>query len=153
MLLVEFREETRGPFMYDNTRALMYEMRAAGIEHRSDTPEDDTNVFDTVRVGWAGAHVPRVTILIRVNDRGAHLETLPLGEVAPVMRAQALEEINALNGEYRWLKYVIDESAMLTCESDVFLVPEVAGLFGIAAMGRMFDTLDEVYPRLAGLLR
>ena len=32
------------------------------------------------------------------------------------------------------------------------MVPEVAGLFGIAAMGRMFDTLDEVYPRLLRVL-
>lgn len=139
--------------MYDNTRALLREMREAGIDHRSDTPEDDTNVFDTVRVGWSGIYLPRTTILIRVNDRGAHLETLPLGEVAAGGRQRALEEVNALNGEYRWLKFAVDESGALTCSSDVYLVPEVAGLFGIAAMGRMFDTLDEVYPRLSGLLR
>ena len=150
----------RGRILYDNTKALVQEMRAAGIEHRCDTPEDDTNVFDTVRVGWQGRRLPRTTILIRVNDRGAHLETLPLGEVDPASRARALEEVNALNVEYRWLKLAaleevnalnveyrwlklaIGESGELVCSSDVFLVPEVAGLFGIAAMGRMFDALD-----------
>ena len=71
----------RGRILYDNTKALVQEMRAAGIEHRCDTPEDDTNVFDTVRVGWQGRRLPRTTILIRVNDRGAHLETLPLGDI------------------------------------------------------------------------
>lgn len=143
----------RGRILYDNTKALVQEMRAAGIEHRCDTPEDDTNVFDTVRVGWQGRRLPRTTILIRVNDRGAHLETLPLGEVDPASRARALEEVNALNVEYRWLKLAIGESGELVCSSDVFLVPEVAGLFGIAAMGRMFDALDEMYPRFVGLLR
>lgn len=143
----------RGRILYDNTKALVQEMRAAGIEHRCDTPEDDTNVFDTVRVGWQGRRLPRTTILIRVNARGAHLETLPLGEVDPACRARALEEVNALNVEYRWLKLAIGESGELVCSSDVFLVPEVAGLFGIAAMGRMFDALDEMYPRFVGLLR
>ena len=38
------------------------------------------------------------------------------------------------------------------CSSDIFLVPEVAGLFGMAALGRMFDTLNEVYPRLREVL-
>ena len=60
--------------------------------------------------------------------------------------------MNDLNGTYRWVKFSMDEDDVLTCASDVFLVPEVAGLFGIAAMGRMFDTLDEVYPRLAEVM-
>lgn len=137
--------------MYDNSIALMQEMSAAGIEHRSDTPLDDDNRFDTVRVGWTGKHLPATTILFRINDRGAHLEVLRLGEVAPDKHVRALELVNRLNDEYRWIKFVIDEEDVLSCSSDIFLVPEVAGLFGIAAMGRMFDTLDEVYPRLREL--
>lgn len=138
--------------MYSNSVELMREMSAAGIEHRSDTPLEDDNMIDTIRVGWAGHHLPATTILFRVNDRGAHLEVERLGEVAPDKRSQALELLNDLNGTYRWVKFSMDEDDVLTCASDVFLVPEVAGLFGIAAMGRMFDTLDEVYPRLAEVM-
>ncbi len=138
--------------MYPNSVELMREMSAAGIEHRSDTPLEDDNMIDTIRVGWAGHHLPATTILFRVNDRGAHLEVERLGEVAPDKRPQALELLNDLNGTYRWVKFSMDEDDVLTCASDVFLVPEVAGLFGIAAMGRMFDTLDEVYPRLAEVM-
>lgn len=138
--------------MYPNSVELMREMSAAGIEHRSDTPLEDDNMIDTIRVGWAGHHLPATTILFRVNDRGAHLEVERLGEAAPDKRLQALELLNDLNGTYRWVKFSMDEDDVLTCESDVFLVPEVAGLFGIAAMGRMFDTLDEVYPRLAEVM-
>ena len=138
--------------MYPNSVELMREMSAAGIEHRSDTPLEDDNMIDTIRVGWAGHHLPATTILFRVNDRGAHLEVERLGEAAPDKRLQALELLNDLNGTYRWVNFSMDEDDVLTCASDVFLVPEVAGLFGIAAMGRMFDTLDEVYPRLAEVM-
>ena len=138
--------------MYPNSVELMREMSAAGIEHRSDTPLEDDNMIDTIRVGWAGHHLPATTILFRVNDRGAHLEVERLGEAAPDKRLQALELLNDLNGTDRWVKFSMDEDDVLTCASDVFLVPEVAGLFGIAAMGRMFDTLDEVYPRLAEVM-
>lgn len=138
--------------MYPNSVELMREMSAAGIEHRSDTPLEDDNMIDTIRVGWAGHHLPATTILFRVNDRGAHLEVERLGEVAPDKRLQALELLNDLNGTYRWVKFSMAEDDVLACASDVFLVPEVAGLFGIAAMGRMFDTLDEVYPRLAEVM-
>ena len=138
--------------MYPNSVELMREMSAAGIEHRSDTPLEDDNMIDTIRVGRAGHHLPATAILFRVNDRGAHLEVERLGEVAPDKRLQALELLNDLNGTYRWVKFSMDEDDVLTCASDVFLVPEVAGLFGIAAMGRMFDTLDEVYPRLAEVM-
>ena len=134
--------------MYDNSIALMREMAAAGIEHRSDTPLDDENLIDTVRVGWTGMNLPLTTVLFRINDRGTHLELDHLGAVAPGMRAQALELVNDLNSSYRWLTFTVEEGDELMCSTDVFMVPEVAGLFGIAAMGRMFDTLDEVYPRL-----
>lgn len=137
--------------MYDNSLALMYAMREAGIDYRSDTPEDDDNLIDTVRVGWTGKHLPRCVLAFRINDRGAHLET-SLGDVAPAARSTALELVNALNCAYRWVTFAVDEGGALTCSSDIFMVPEVAGLFGIAGMGRMFDTLDEVYPRLAEVL-
>lgn len=138
--------------MYDNSLALMGSLRDAGIDYRSDTPIDDENLVDTVRVGWEGAHLPATTILLRVNDRGAHLEVENLGCVAPGLRAQAFELVNALNGAYRWVTFVLEDDGRLSCSSDVFLVPEVAGLFGMAAMGRMFDTLDEVYPRVRAVL-
>ena len=134
--------------MYDNSIQLMQSMREAGIDYRSDTPLDDENLIDTIRVGWAGANLPATVILFRVNDRGAHLEVEDLGHVAPGLRSQALELVNTLNGSYRWITFVVEEDGRITCSSDVFMVPEVAGLFGIAAMGRMFDTLGEVYPRL-----
>ena len=134
--------------MYDNSIQLMQSMREAGIDYRSDTPLDDENLIDTIRVGWAGANLPATVILFRVNDRGAHLEVEDLGHVAPGLRSQALELVNTLNGSYRWITFVVEEDGRITCSSDVFMVPEVAGLFGIAAMGMMFDTLDEVYPRL-----
>lgn len=134
--------------MYDNSIQLMQGMREAAIDYRSDTPLDDENLIDTIRVGWAGANLPATVILFRVNDRGAHLEVEDLGHVAPGLRSQALELVNTLNGSYRWITFVVEEDGRITCSSDVFMVPEVAGLFGIAAMGRMFDTLDEVYPRL-----
>lgn len=137
--------------MYDNTLALMQEMRAAGIDYRSDTPIEDDNLIDTVRVGWSGRNLPTTVVIFRINDRGAHLEAA-LGDVAPGKRARALELVNALNVQYRWVAFTVDEDGAVACASDVYMVPEVAGLFGIAAMGRMFDTLDEVYPRLREVL-
>ena len=101
--------------MYPNSVELMREMSAAGIEHRSDTPLEDDNMIDTIRVGWAGHHLPATTILFRVNDRGAHLEVERLGEVAPDKRLQALELLNDLNGTYRWVKFSMDEDDVLTC--------------------------------------
>lgn len=139
--------------MYDNSVQLMRSMREAGIDCRSDTPLDDENLIDTVRVGWrGGARLPATTILVRVNDRGAHLEVEELGSVMPGARVQALELLNRLNGTYRWITFVLEEDGRVSCSSDVYLVPEVAGLFGMAAIGRMFDTLDEVYPRLSTVL-
>ena len=139
--------------MYDNSVQLMRSMREAGIDCRSDTPLDDENLIDTVRVGWrGGARLPATTILVRVNDRGAHLEVEDLGSVMPGARVQALELLNRLNGTYRWITFVLEEDGRVSCSSDVYLVPEVAGLFGMAAIGRMFDTLDEVYPRLSTVL-
>lgn len=138
--------------MYRNSLELMRSMREAGIEYRSDTPLDDENLVDTVRVGWSGASLPPTTILFRINDRGARLEVESLGRVAPDRRAEALELVNDLNAGYRWIVFTLAEDGRLACASDVFMVPEVAGLFGIAAMGRMFDALDEVYPRLRALL-
>lgn len=138
--------------MYDNSVQLMCSMREAGIDCRSDTPLDDENLIDTVRVGWRGARLPATTILVRVNDRGAHLEVEDLGSVMPGARVQALELLNRLNGTYRWITFVLEEDGRVSCSSDVYLVPEVAGLFGMAAIGRMFDTLDEVYPRLSTVL-
>lgn len=138
--------------MYDNSVQLMRSMREAGIDCRSDTPLDDENLIDTVRVGWRGAQLPATTILVRVNDRGAHLEVEDLGSVMPGARVQALELLNRLNGTYRWITFVLEEDGRVSCSSDVYLVPEVAGLFGMAAIGRMFDTLDEVYPRLSTVL-
>lgn len=72
--------------MYDNSIQLMQSMREAGIDYRSDTPLDDENLIDTIRVGWAGANLPATVILFRVNDRGAHLEVEDLGHVAPGLR-------------------------------------------------------------------
>ena len=138
--------------MYRNSLELMRSMREAGIEYRSDTPLDDEDLVDTVRVGWSGASLPPTTILFRINDRGARLEVESLGRVAPDRRADALELVNDLNAGYRWIVFTLAEDGRLACASDVFMVPEVAGLFGIAAMGRMFDALDEVYPRLRALL-
>lgn len=138
--------------MYDNSIQLIRSMREAEIECRSDTAFDDENLIDTVRVGWAGRHLPRTVVLFRINDRGAHVEVEDLGCVAPGRRADALELVNALNLRYRWVTFTLEEDGRFTCATDVFMVPEVAGLFGIAAMGRMFDTLDEAYPRLAELL-
>lgn len=138
--------------MYDNSVQLMRSMREAGVDCRSDTPLDDENLIDTVRVGWRGVRLPATTILVRVNDRGAHLEVEDLGSVMPGARVQALELLNRLNGTYRWITFVLEEDGRVSCSSDVYLVPEVAGLFGMAAIGRMFDTLDEVYPRLSTVL-
>ena len=138
--------------MYDNSVQLMRSMREAGIDCRSDTPLDDENLIDTVRVGWRGARLPATTILVRVNDRGAHLEVEDLGSVMPGARVRALELLNRLNGTYRWITFVLGEVGRVSCSSDVYLVPEVGGLFGMAAVGRMFDTLDEVYPRLSTVL-
>ena len=137
--------------MYDSSRALMAEMRAAGIDYRSDTPEEDDNLIDTVRVSWRGRSLPRTTVLFRLNDRGAHLEALGVADLLGKPRAQVLEKLNELNATYRWLTFTLNENGQVDCHTDVFMVPEVAGLFGIAAMGRMFDTLDEVYPGLAAL--
>lgn len=137
--------------MYDNSVALMQEMRAAGIEYRSDTPLEDDNLIDTIRVGWEGSALPRTVVLFRINDRGAHLEAT-LGTMRAGRRQEALELVNALNVEYRWVTFHLDEDGTIACTSDVYLVPEVAGLFGIASMGRMFDTLNEVYPRLHEVL-
>ena len=138
--------------MYDNSVQLMRSMREAGVDCRSDTPLDDENLIDTVRVGWRGVRLPATTILVRVNDRGAHLEVEDLGSVIPGARVQALELLNRMNGTYRWITFVLEEDGRVNCSSDVYLVPEVAGLFGMAAIGRMFDTLDEVYPRLSTVL-
>lgn len=137
--------------MYDNSVALMQEMRAAGIEYRSDTPLEDDNLIDTIRVGWEASALPRTVVLFRINDRGAHLEAT-LGTMRAGRRQEALELVNALNVEYRWVTFHLDEDGTIACTSDVYLVPEVAGLFGIASMGRMFDTLNEVYPRLREVL-
>lgn len=137
--------------MYDNSRALMQSMREAGIDYRSDTPEEDENLIDTVRVGWTGRNLPRTVLIFRINERGAHLETT-LGDVAPGRRGESLELANALNVRYRWMKHVVDEDGSWSCVSDVFMVPEVAGLFGIAGMGMMFDALDEVFPQMKPLL-
>lgn len=138
--------------MYDNSVAMMQEMAEVGIEYRSDTPLEDDNMIDTVRVGWSGKNLPATQILFRINDRGAHLEVERLGQVAPGRHADALELVNNLNCTYRWVTFTLDEADVLACASDIYLVPEVAGLFGIAAMGRMFDTLDEVYPRLRAVM-
>ena len=138
--------------MYDNSVQLIRSMREAEIECRSDTTFDDDNFIDTVRVGWAGRNLPRTTILFRINDRGAHLEVEDLGTMAPGRRGDALEVVNGLNLRYRWVTFTLEEDGRFTCATDVFMVPEVAGLFGIAAMGRMFDTLDEAYPRLHELM-
>lgn len=138
--------------MYDNSLALMAELRAAGVDYRSDTPEEDDNLIDTVRVSWAGRHLPRTTILFRINDRGAHLEAPGVIDLMRCPRATALERLNELNAAYRWLTFTLDESGQVDCHADVLMVPEVAGLFGMAAMGRMFDTLDEAYPQLQELL-
>lgn len=138
--------------MYDNSVQLMRSMREAGVDCRSDTPLDDENLIDTVRVGWRGVRLPATTILVRVNDRGAHLEVEDLGSVMPGARVQALELLNRLNGTYRWITFVLEEDGRVSCSSDVYPVPEVAGLFGMAAIGRMFDTLNEVYPRLSTVL-
>ena len=98
--------------MYDNSLALMHAMREAGIDYRSDTPEDDENLIDTVRVGWTGKHLPRCVLAFRINDRGAHLEA-SLGDIAPAARSAALELVNALNGEYRWMKFAVEEGGDL----------------------------------------
>ena len=127
-------------------------MREAGIECRSDTAFEDENLIDTVRVGWSGQHLPRTVILFRINDRGARLEVEDLGSVAPGRRTEALELVNDFNLRYRWITFTLEEDGRFTCATDVFMVPEVAGLFGIAAMGRMFDTMDEAYPRLVELM-
>ena len=137
--------------MYDNSLALMQEMREVGIEYRSDTPEEDENLIDSIRVGWTGRNLPRTVLAFRVNARGARLEAT-LGAVAPGKRSEALELVNQLNDRYRWVTFLIDETMSLRCVSDIFMVPEVAGLFGIAGMGLMFDTLDEVYPRVKAVL-
>ena len=138
--------------MYDNSIQLIHSMREAGIECRSDTAFEDENLIDTVRVGWSGQHLPRTVILFRINDRGARLEVEDLGSIAPGRRAEALELVNDLNLRYRWITFTLEEDGRFTCATDVFMVPEVAGLFGIAAMGRMFDTMDEAYPRLVELM-
>ncbi|OUP09720.1 YbjN domain-containing protein [Collinsella sp. An2] len=137
--------------MYDNSIALMRDMSDAGIEYRSDTPLEDDNLIDTIRVGWEGSALPRTTILLRINDRGAHLEAT-LGTLGAGKRTEALELVNACNANYRWVMFYVDEDGAVVCTSDVYLVPEVAGLFGIAAVGRMFDTMNEVYPRLREVL-
>lgn len=138
--------------MYDNSIQLIHSMREAGIECRSDTAFEDENLIDTVRVGWSGQHLPRTVILFRINDRGARLEVEDLGSVAPGRRTEALELVNDFNLRYRWITFTLEEDGRFTCATDVFMVPEVAGLFGIAAMGRMFDTMDEAYPRLVELM-
>lgn len=138
--------------MYDNSVQLIREMREDGIDFRSDTTFGDDNLVDTLRVGWAGRNLPRTVILFRVNDHGAHLEVEDLGQLAPGKRGEALELVNGLNLRYRWVTFTLEEDGRFTCSSDVYMVPEVAGLFGIAAMGRMFDTLDEAYPRLHELM-
>lgn len=48
--------------MYDNSIALMSALQEAGVEYRSDTPWEDDNLIDTIRVGWRGVHLPRTAI-------------------------------------------------------------------------------------------
>ncbi len=136
--------------MYDNSLALMAAMREEGIEFRSDTPESDDNVFDVVRVSWRGRSLPMTEVEIRLTERGAALRA-GLGAVDPARRDEALRECNAVNASYRWMRLAVDGAGELQALSDVFLVPEVAGLFGITAVGMLFDSLDELHPRLAPL--
>ncbi|MDO4595930.1 MAG: hypothetical protein Q4B30_03025 [Coriobacteriaceae bacterium] len=137
--------------MYQNSVELMRSMREAGIDFRSDTPVEDDNLIDTIRVGWQGSQLPPTTILFRVNDRGCRVEVESVAALGASCRADALALVNELNCDYRWMTFRLTDDNRVAVASDVYLVPEVAGLFGIAAMGRMFDTLDEVYPRLRGL--
>ena len=99
--------------------------------------------------GLKNAGQMEVIVVFDDNDRTVSLRSFNLCQVPEEKKAAMYAACNAVNRQYRWVKFYIDEKdSTVTAQDDAVLQADSAGQEIFELIIRMSNIVDEAYPTL-----
>ncbi len=77
-----------------------------------------------------------------VSIRAFKLFIVPIDKKLAVMN-----QMNAINAEYRWVKFFVDGDAWMNLQTDALINAETAGPVCLELIMRAINIVDEAYPK------
>ena len=122
------------------------EMKNVGLKYRQ--PVEGNNGDCVVNCGIKGKYTAYETVFIFSPDEHTiSIQAINLLSIPIDRRFEILELINTLTGEYRWIKFCIDQENFLRIQLDAVVNPETCGKIAVELLLRTMKIIDDVYPK------
>ena len=106
--------------------------------------DENDNIFITYDVENAGS----VTVMVSFDDSGhVNFLSLPVMELTQSKFAAALVACNALNNQYRWVRFYLKDND-ICADADAVVDEDTCGRECMEYVLRMVDIIDKAYPQL-----
>ncbi len=131
--------------MVETAASFLAKMDAVGWKYRDVEELPEGKVY----VGCS-FNAKSVTVYFNIFfDKEGHSVTLRVPRLFPVpidKRLQLLEDVNACNKTYRWIKYFIDDGNDMNLQADAVINAENSGEITAELIARVLKIIDETYP-------
>lgn len=119
-------------------------MDAKGIKYT----ENKENV---IRVSFSGENLDSIPVYVIFDEDNDPLVAFKCWEIASFKNkeAAALVVCNALNAQYRWVKFYLDKDKDIVVSIDAMIDESTCGAECMSLVGRIINIVDEAYPQIA----
>ncbi len=122
-------------------------MDQKGVRYRDKGDDVISIIYDT-------DNAKSVEVLVGFDDDDKNLVTIvsfAIGEFPQDKFGEVLVTCNALNNEYRWMKFYVNDNNCITVSSDAILDEKTCGEECMEYVLRMIRIIDTVYPQFMKL--
>lgn len=109
---------------------------------------DDQNET-IVSLSYKAENMDSVRVYVGFDSDGENLVTFKsysIGHVKDDKLSAALVACNAMNAQFRWIKFYIDDDQDIACQCDALVDMESVGSECLQLVERMVGIMDDAYP-------
>ena len=88
-----------------------------------------------------------VTVIFDADERHIALRVFQLLKVPIDRMGQILELMNALNHQFRWIKFTVDQDNDVSLQADAIVDSHTCGTVSVELLVRIMKIIDEAYPQ------
>ncbi len=105
---------------------------------------------EIIKVGFKGENKDGIEVLFFFDpsEKAVGVKCFSIAKVPEAKLANMYALLNNLNGEYRWVKFYIDDENEVTASSDATITKATADEVCYDRLLRFLDIVDEVYPQI-----
>ena len=105
---------------------------------------------EIIKVGFKGENKDGIEVLFFFDpsEKAVGVKSFSIAKVPEAKLASMYALLNNLNGEYRWVKFYIDDENEVTASSDAAITKATADEVCYDRLLRFLDIVDEVYPQI-----